>query len=98
MAKKTTEFVLLFHKKTTEIVFLWSNIGQKCFKVLRKSKVGCHIGDVCINSINYADDIDLIYTSLPDIKQLINICEKYSLGFYTYFNPIKFALLYLKKK
>ena len=33
-AKKTTELVLLFHKKTTELVFPWPNMGQKCFKVL----------------------------------------------------------------
>ena len=34
MAKKTTELVLLFHKKTTKIVFLWPNMGQKSIKVL----------------------------------------------------------------
>ena len=34
VAKKTTELVLLFHKKTTKLVFLWPNMSQKCFKVL----------------------------------------------------------------
>ena len=29
VAKKTTEIVLLFHKKTTKLVFLWPNMGQK---------------------------------------------------------------------
>ena len=34
MAKKTTELVLLFYKKTTKLVFFCPNIGQLCFKVL----------------------------------------------------------------
>ena len=34
LAKKTTELVLLFHKNITKLVFLWPNMGQKCFKVL----------------------------------------------------------------
>ena len=34
MAKKTTEIVLLFHKKTTRLVFLWPNIIQKNIKEL----------------------------------------------------------------
>ena len=36
VAKKTTELVLLFHKNITELVFLWSNMSQKCFKILIK--------------------------------------------------------------
>ena len=34
LAKKTTELVLLFHKKTTKLIFFWSNMSQICFKVL----------------------------------------------------------------
>ena len=33
MAKKSTELVLLFHKNITKLVFLWPNMGQRCFKV-----------------------------------------------------------------
>ena len=32
LAKKTTELVLHFHKKTTKLVFLWPNVGQKASK------------------------------------------------------------------
>ena len=35
VAKKTTELVLLFHKKTTKLVFLWPDMSQKSFKVLK---------------------------------------------------------------
>ena len=37
LAIKTTELVLFFHRKTTKLVFLWPNISQKSFKVLRKT-------------------------------------------------------------
>ena len=29
MAKMKTELVLIFHKKTTKLVFLWANMSQK---------------------------------------------------------------------
>ena len=39
VAKKTTELVLLFHKKTTKLVFFWPNMGQKNIKVLINYKL-----------------------------------------------------------
>ena len=34
-AKKTTEFVFFFHKNLIKLVFLWPNMSQKCFKMLK---------------------------------------------------------------
>ena len=34
LAKKTTELVLFFHKKTIKLVLLWPNMDQLCFKAL----------------------------------------------------------------
>ena len=34
VAKKTTELVLLFHKKTTKLVFIWFNMNQKRTRLL----------------------------------------------------------------
>ena len=34
VAKKTIELVFIFHKKTTKLVFIWLNMGQKSIKVL----------------------------------------------------------------
>ena len=34
VAKNTTEPAFLFHKKTTKLVLLWLNMGQKSIKVL----------------------------------------------------------------
>ena len=37
LAKKTTEHILLFHKNITKLVFLWTNMSQKCIKLLSRS-------------------------------------------------------------
>ena len=37
----TTELVFVFHKNITKLVFLWPNMGQKTFKVL-KSNIICY--------------------------------------------------------
>ena len=34
LAERTTEHVLLFHKKITKLVFLWPNMDQKSLRVL----------------------------------------------------------------
>ena len=65
---------------------------------LRNSKIGCHVGNVCFNSFAYADDIALLSPSLHGIKQLIQICEKYSLEYSIHFNPAKCALLYFNSE
>ena len=41
LVKKTTELALLFHEKTTKLVFLWPNMGLKNFKVLKKYLIKC---------------------------------------------------------
>ena len=35
VAKKTTELMVLFHKKKTKIVFIWPSMDQLCLKVLK---------------------------------------------------------------
>ena len=37
-AKKTTKLVLLFHKNITKLVFLWPNVSQKYFNVLKRKR------------------------------------------------------------
>lgn len=41
---------------------------------LAKSKLGCHIKKVCLNSVMYADDLVILANSLSDLQKLINIC------------------------
>ena len=63
VAKKTTELVLLFHKKTTKLFFLVPNMGQKNIKVLIK-----YIINVC----GYISYIDIKYIVLYIFMKLNN--------------------------
>ena len=44
--------------------------------LLSHSGIGCHINDVCINHVFYADELCLM---APYLQELINICYKYSI-------------------
>ena len=57
VAKKKTELVLLFYKNITKLIFLWRNIGQKCFNVLKL---------LCLNNL-------IIYLFSLDIYKYLNI-------------------------
>ena len=43
---------------------------------LSKSKRGCHIRSLCVNSLMYADDLILLSVSVYDIQELVNLCVK----------------------
>lgn len=45
---------------------------------LRKTKVGCHIGNMCINNLSYADDMVLLSPSINGLRRLISVCEQYA--------------------
>jgi len=42
--------------------------------ILEKSKLGCYIKNVCINSLMYADDLVLLSISLHHMQKLVDIC------------------------
>ena len=46
--------------------------------VLRKSNVGCHVNDVCINHLFYADDAVLMAPSPYALQKLIDVCESFA--------------------
>ena len=60
---------------------------------LKKSKRGCHIGNICANAFAYADDLVLLSPSCTALKILITICEIFSNEFMLQFNPDKCTLL-----
>ena len=41
--------------------------------------VGCHIDNVCVNHVFYADDICLMAPCAIALQQLLNICHRYSI-------------------
>ncbi len=42
---------------------------------LKKSGVGCHIGNVFVAAFAYVDDVTLICPTLKSLNMLIKICE-----------------------
>ncbi|XP_026315752.1 uncharacterized protein LOC113227094 [Hyposmocoma kahamanoa] len=40
--------------------------------------VGCHIDDVCVNNLSYADDMVLLSASVCGLRQLLRVCERYA--------------------
>lgn len=45
---------------------------------LRSTRIGCHIGDVCVNNLSYADDMVLLSPSISGLRKLLAICERYA--------------------
>lgn len=43
---------------------------------LSSSGRGCHIGNVFVGAIGYADDIVLLSPSVSSLKKMLNICQE----------------------
>ena len=48
--------------------------------LLSQSGIGCHIDDLCINHVFYADDLCLMASCAIALQELINLCYDYSIG------------------
>ena len=46
---------------------------------LVNSQIGCHLDNVCVNHVMYADDICLTAPSPAALQKLINICYDFSI-------------------
>ena len=47
-------------------------------KDLRKSGLGCHIGDFYFGALGYADDVILMSPSRTSLQLMLNICQKFA--------------------
>ena len=66
--------------------------------LLRKSSVGCHIQNLFLAVILFADDICLIAPTRSGLNKLISICSSYCNEFGLSFNPIKSKVMVFSKK
>ena len=57
--------------------------------LLSRSGIGCHIDDLCINYVFYADNICLMAPCTIALQQLINLCYEYCIGIDMNFNALK---------
>ena len=67
-------------------------------KTLSKSNIGCHLYSVCTNHLFYADDSVLLAPSPMALKQLIDICEKYSKDYEIAYNTTKTVCMFIRPK
>ena len=92
LAKKTTEIVLLFHKNTTKLVFLWPNMGQKCIKML---SIKILLFD-CVIMFDYEFEKNSFISTLTIIETvIIKNCQNI-IKFLKYFK--KFRQFYCNKR
>ena len=57
--------------------------------LLSQSGIGCHIDDLCINHVFYADDLCLMAPCAIALQELINLCYDYSIEIDMNFNILK---------
>ena len=65
---------------------------------LNNSKVGCHINNVCITHLFYADDLCLMAPSPVGLQLLIDICAKYGFENDLLFNRSKSVCMVVKPR
>ncbi|XP_050664231.1 uncharacterized protein LOC126964938 [Leptidea sinapis] len=42
---------------------------------MKSTKISCHIGNVCVNNLSYADDMVLLSPSIKGLRKLLSVCE-----------------------
>ena len=57
--------------------------------LISQSGIGCHIDDLCINHVFYADDLFLMAPCAIALQELINLCYGYSIEIDMNFNALK---------
>ena len=57
--------------------------------ILSESGIGCHIDDLCINHVFYADDLCLMAPCAIALQELIGLCYEYSVDIDLNFNATK---------
>ena len=77
---------------------LYSVYVDDLSEYLVKSQIGCHIDNVCVNHVMYADDICLMAQSHAALQKLINICYDFSIQNNLSFNSTKSFCMVFKPR
>ncbi|XP_073959129.1 uncharacterized protein [Choristoneura fumiferana] len=56
---------------------------------LSGTRVGCHIDQVCVNNLSYADDMVLLSASVCGLRKLLGVCETYAASHGLIYNACK---------
>ena len=60
---------------------------------LKKSGLGCYIGNVFIGTLGYADDITILSPSIRCLNEILKICEEFAQEYQVVFNEKKSAVI-----
>ena len=66
--------------------------------ILNRSGIGCHINDVSVNHLQYADDSVILAPSPSGLQKLLNICESYAKDYDMIYNAKKTVCMCIKSK
>ena len=77
-------------------IFFAIYIDELLFR-LKRSGVGCHMGNHFVGSLGFADDITLLCPTLHGLKIMINICEQFAKEYDLLFNGKKSMLMVFSK-
>ena len=59
---------------------------------LKKSQIGCHMNNVYMGALSYADDITIICPSIRGLNNMLKICNKFAQSNKIIFNSKKHDL------
>ena len=68
---------------------MFSNYMDDLPLILSESGIGCHIDDLCINDVFYADDLCLMALCAIALQELIDLYYEYSVEIDLKFNATK---------
>ena len=57
---------------------------------LKKANLGCHIGDLFMGALGYADDVVIIAPTVCSLKSMLLICDDFGKEFHVKFNSNQF--------
>ena len=78
-------------------LYLFSVYIDDLIIALRNLKIGCHIIDIFIACIVYADDICLLAPSRSALQLLLTTCENYGFTWCLSYNPLKSKVMIFGK-
>ena len=65
---------------------------------LKKCNSGCHIENMCVNHLFYADDLCLLAPSPSGQQTMFDVCAPYGCNYDIIYNPLKSVCLVFKPK
>ena len=78
--------------------YLFSVYIDVLLQNLKDSGFGCHIGDTFMGTVSYADDVVILAPSFTSLKQMLNICDKFSDNYNVLLTNTNYFIVLMTKK